>query len=104
MTEPPNNYHPHTVESRVIRSLRDRGAAGLAKYGTTMDRKDLHLGEWAKHLQEELLDGAQYAQRVIDAAHLLAEARAIMVALTAERGWEVAERWVAAYDEQFKTR
>lgn len=49
----------------VIRELEQRSAVGLKKYGVSVgDRKDLTLSQWLKHLQEELLDGAVYIEKV----------------------------------------
>ena len=47
--------------SDVTRQLIERDRAGLAKYGTTLDRTDLALTDWLQHLAEELLDAAGYA-------------------------------------------
>ena len=48
-----------------LKSLLDaRHAAGLAKYGTTVDRTDLTPDQWAQHALEELLDGAAYLMRL----------------------------------------
>jgi hypothetical protein len=55
-----------TAEKKVINKIESRAKIGLEKYGTTTDRTDLSLKDWATHLQEELLDGAIYAQKVID--------------------------------------
>lgn len=55
----------------VIDKLDSRSAAGLAKYGVGLDRTDLNLREWLQHLQEELLDAANYVEacmRAIDDA------------------------------------
>jgi len=51
--------------ARLIRMIRQRDAAGLAKYGTTLDRTDLTHAEWLQHMAEELLDGAGYALAAI---------------------------------------
>lgn len=40
--------------------LQSRSDAGLAKYGTSLDRDDLTPSDWIKHTVEELLDGAGY--------------------------------------------
>lgn len=49
----------------VMRELVKRSAVGLKKYGVSVgDRKDLTLSQWLKHLQEELLDGAVYIEKV----------------------------------------
>ncbi len=90
-----------SVEDRVIATLRSRGAFGLRKYKVTMDRRDLRLRDWGEHLQQELLDGAQYAQRVMDSADLLEEALAIMESLAGERDWDCAKQWLKKYDTQF---
>jgi len=45
----------------LIDLLRQRDAAGRAKYGATLDRTDLTHAQWLQHMAEELLDGAGYA-------------------------------------------
>ena len=55
-----------TTTDRLIALLEKRHEAGLKKYGTTMDRRDLTPEEWVQHALEELLDGAGYALRVRD--------------------------------------
>ena len=52
------------VES-VVKQFKDRSNVGIAKYGTTMDRKDLSTLEWMIHFREELMDGLLYLERVI---------------------------------------
>lgn len=47
--------------AQLIALLRQRDAAGRAKYGTTLDRTDLTPEQWLQHMAEELLDGAGYA-------------------------------------------
>ena len=49
----------------LIDMLRQRDAAGRAKYGTTLDRTDLSQAEWLQHMAEELLDGAGCALAAI---------------------------------------
>ena len=48
----------------VIEQLRNREKAGLIKYGTNTERTDLDTIEWLQHLQEELMDGAVYIERL----------------------------------------
>lgn len=81
--------------------IRSRGKVGRRKYGTTMDRKDLHPDEWVQHHQEELADALQYAERLKGMAELLHTARDIMMTLLHERDWECAAEWVARHDAQF---
>lgn len=56
---------PSTQVSKTTQALIDllvaRDVAGLAKYGTTLDRTDLTRDQWLQHMAEELLDGAGYA-------------------------------------------
>jgi len=39
-----------------------RAQVGKEKYGTTLERKDLEDKAWLQHLQEELLDAANYIE------------------------------------------
>lgn len=52
------------IEERVIDKIRTRAEIGEAKYGVTMERGDLNRTEWLNHLQEELLDGAIYIEKL----------------------------------------
>lgn len=53
------------IVSAVIRKMYQRSQVGIKKYGTTMERKDLTQAQWLVHLQEEMLDGAIYCQRLL---------------------------------------
>ena len=53
------------VEDSVADKLQRRAAAGLAKYGVTMDRTDLSRLDWLIHAQEEAMDLAVYLERLI---------------------------------------
>lgn len=53
------------VTKTLIRQLIARDAHGKAKYGVTLDRKDLTPQQWLQHMTEELLDGAGYAQATL---------------------------------------
>lgn len=48
----------------VVQSLRTREEAGLQKYGVNTERTDLSTMEWLQHLQEELMDGAVYIEKL----------------------------------------
>ena len=52
------------IEEQVIESIRKRAEGGEKKYGVTMERKDLGVLQWLQHLQEELLDGVIYIERL----------------------------------------
>lgn len=49
----------------VADKLQKRSAAGLAKYGVTMERTDLSRLDWLIHAQEEAMDLAVYLERLI---------------------------------------
>jgi len=62
------------TEEAVIKKITERGDLGEKKYGVTLDRRDLTPKQWMQHFQEEMLDGAQYAERCIEAEDILEEA------------------------------
>ena len=53
------------IEDSVSSKIQDRAAAGLAKYGVTMERTDLSRLDWLIHAQEEAMDLAVYLERLI---------------------------------------
>jgi len=55
-----------SVEEKIIEQIRARQAAGALKYGTTMRRDDLSVGDWLQHAKEEMLDAAIYLQKLQD--------------------------------------
>ena len=54
-----------TIVESVVKQFKERSEVGIAKYGTTMDRKDLSTLEWMIHFKQELMDGLLYLERVI---------------------------------------
>lgn len=48
----------------VVSQLRKREQRGLSKYGVNTERTDLSTLEWLQHLQEELMDGAVYVEKI----------------------------------------
>lgn len=48
----------------VVERILQRADCGLRKYGVTTERKDLSVEEWLTHLQEELMDGCIYIERL----------------------------------------
>jgi dihydrofolate reductase len=59
-------WRTQSVESKIIEQIRARQAAGALKYGTTMRRDDLSVGDWLQHAKEEMLDAAIYLQKLQD--------------------------------------
>ena len=54
------------IEELVIEKIRERAEVGKSKYGVTMERSDLDIEEWLIHLQEELMDGVVYVEKLLD--------------------------------------
>lgn len=50
------------IVAKVVNHVIDRSEIGIQKYGITLERGDLNTIEWIQHFQEELLDGANYAE------------------------------------------
>jgi hypothetical protein len=53
-----------SIVDSVIDQLIDRAHVGKRKYNTDLDRDDLTPLEWMNHLQQELLDGANYIEKL----------------------------------------
>ena len=53
------------ITKSVLDKYLDRAIAGKKKYGTDMDRNDLQLVEWLRHLQEEMMDATLYVEKLI---------------------------------------
>jgi len=51
---------------RVKENFEQRSQIGIAKYNTTLERKDVDLAGWLQHLQEELMDATLYIERLKD--------------------------------------
>lgn len=54
-----------SINQSVIEKLRSRAELGAKKYGVTMDRTDFTELQWLQYLQEELMDGAVYLEKLI---------------------------------------
>lgn len=54
-----------SVVEAVRADLLRRSQLGIAKYGVTLERKDLNLRDWLQHAYEETLDQANYLKRSI---------------------------------------
>lgn len=52
------------IEDKVIEKIKERQKVGLKKYGKSVADNPLSTLEWLNHLQEELLDGAIYVERL----------------------------------------
>lgn len=54
------------IVASVCALLLSRSAVGIAKYQTTLAANPLSRKQWLIHMRDELLDGALYAQRMIE--------------------------------------
>lgn len=52
------------IVQRVIKKLDDRSSVGYKKYGVTLHDDEPGLHKWLTHLQEELLDAANYIEKL----------------------------------------
>ena len=53
------------IEELVIEKIRGRAEVGKSKYGVTMERSDLDVEAWLIHLQEEMMDGVVYVEKLL---------------------------------------
>jgi hypothetical protein len=59
-----NETMKDSIVESVIEQFKQRSNVGINKYGTTLDREDLTMLEWLKHLQEELMDATLYVEKI----------------------------------------
>ena len=53
-----------SVVFSIIEKFIKRSDLGLKKYGTDLDRKDLHVLDWIRHAQEEHMDAILYLEKL----------------------------------------
>ena len=82
-----NNPEFKSIEDKVIEKIKQRQAIGLKKYGVSVKDNPLTELEWLNHLQEELLDGAIYVEKLKERLTISIEDK-----LTAD---EFIDKWVA---------
>ena len=44
--------------------MLERSKVGVEKYGTTLDENDIPIKEWIQHAKEEVMDMANYLERL----------------------------------------
>lgn len=59
-----SKFQLDSVVSGVITKYVMRAEVGMKKYGTNLDRKDLQVSDWIKHVQEELMDAVLYLEKL----------------------------------------
>ncbi len=52
------------ILNELIKDFEARERKGLETYNTTLDRNDLSLLDWMKHLREELMDASLYLKKL----------------------------------------
>lgn len=69
MVSSTTNTPQEPLRDSIVDAVRDdllrRSQFGIAKYGVSLDRKDLSLRDWLQHAYEECLDQANYLKRSI---------------------------------------
>lgn len=67
--EPSGGLGQQEQRDPIVESVREkllqRSQAGILKYGVMLNRSDLTVLEWMEHLQQELLDAANYLEVLI---------------------------------------
>ena len=48
-----------SIVKSVLNKFVKRSMMGKEKYGTDLDRNDLHVTDWITHAQEELMDATR---------------------------------------------
>lgn len=77
MSTTPDNMH---ITGLLVQTIQQRAAAGLRKYGVTLDRTDLCEDEWLQHLLEEVCDAGGY---ILAAQHRARESKtAVLCAIS----------------------
>ena len=52
------------IIEKVVDQLVNRSDVGFKKYGVTLDKDVGDITTWLQHLQEELLDAANYIEKL----------------------------------------
>ena len=63
MTKKEIEFRDPIIE-KVVDQLVSRSDVGLKKYGVTLDGDAGDITTWLQHLQEELLDAANYIEKL----------------------------------------
>lgn len=58
-------FHGDANVESVRAKMKQRAEVGFRKYGVTTEREDIDLLGWLNHLQQELMDAAIYAEKLI---------------------------------------
>lgn len=61
-----NRLTEDPIVDSVVNKFIDRSKAGMTKYGISMKDNPLNFVSWARHAQEELMDGILYLERAIE--------------------------------------
>lgn len=62
----------------VVAKFRSRSRVGTEKYGTTLDTNPAPFDEWVVHLQEELMDAANYCETLLARHHKFNSERSLL--------------------------
>jgi hypothetical protein len=64
MSDKTTEFKLDSVVSGVISKYILRAELGMKKYGTNLDRNDLKVLDWIKHVQEEMMDAVLYLEKL----------------------------------------
>jgi cellobiose-specific phosphotransferase system component IIA len=53
-----------SIVKSVLNKFVQRSIMGKKKYGTDLDRNDLHVTHWITHAQDELMDAILYLEKL----------------------------------------
>ena len=90
------------IEDEVCEKIQARTKVGLEKYGVTMEREDFTHLDWLIYLQEELMDGVVYLQRLMTREQTLeAKLRELVESFQTEKTdmWEIIKKIQTFLDE-----
>ena len=58
-------YKADPIIEKVLNRIKSRADKGIIKYAMSMEENPGDVVYWLRHLQEEMLDGAAYIERLI---------------------------------------
>ena len=59
-------YIKDPIIEKVIKKHENRGNKGMKKFGISMNKKNKSLQKWLLDLQEELMDGTCYIEKILN--------------------------------------
>jgi hypothetical protein len=57
-------FQPDSIVQSIVNKFNERAKMGKEKYNNDLDRTDLSTLDWINHIQEELMDGILYLEKL----------------------------------------